>query len=419
MLDQTGQQWTSASVPGTQLLQDLSQPSGQSSTGLPILGSSATLNRDHSRATEKARVLHIVNGEHFAGAERVQMHLANCLPQFGFYADFACLLPGRFYQEFDIPHSRAISAPMRNRFDLGVIGRIRSDVRDENYCCIHAHTPRSAMIAFGLARRLGIPWVYHLHSPVARDSSRRFMNWLNGVVEQWSVSSAVHLIAVSNSLKKQAISDGWLAESVTVVHNGVPSVRPQRTSVPTVGGKWTLGMVALMRPRKGLEVALQALAQVRAAGHDVVLRCIGPFETTGYETAIKRQIQHLQLQDAVEMVGFTKDIPSELARLDIMVLPSLYGEGMPMVVLEAMAAGLPVVATEVEGTPEAIQHGKQGLLAQPNNPDSLAEQIELLVSGEYDWPSMGESAAYRHSDAFSDVAMAQATAAVYRKVCKG
>ena len=63
-----------------------------------------------------------------------------------------------------------------------------------------------------------------------------------------------------------------------------------------------------------------------------------------------------------------------------MVLPSLFGEGLPMVVLEAMAAGLPVIATRVEGTPEAITHGVEGLLAEPRDPESLSAAIESLVA---------------------------------------
>ncbi|WP_164102619.1 glycosyltransferase [Candidatus Laterigemmans baculatus] len=361
-------------------------------------------------------VLHIINGQHFAGAERVQVHLGRCLPSEGFRADFACLTPGRFLEQCPRDESEVFAVPMRSRYDLGVAGRILAAVGSRRYQLLHAHTPRSAMVAARIAKRLDVPWIYHVHSPTANDSSRWLQNQLNYWVERWSLRSAAHLITVSNSLRKQMIAEGWAADRVSVVANGVPAIRPPRQQIPTPGGRWVLGMVALMRPRKGLEVALRALVELRKRELDVRLRCIGPFETAEYEASIRRLISELGLEDAVELSGFASDVPAALAELDAMVLPSLYGEGMPMVVLEAMAAGLPVVATRVEGTPEAIRHGRDGLLAEPNSPQSLAEQLRLLVEGEYDWQALSESAVRRHAEQFSDRAMAHHTAGVYRRV---
>lgn len=368
------------------------------------------------RLVAATRVLHIVNGEHFAGAERVQMHLARRLPDNGFVADFVCLRPGRFVAQFDLEHCRCWTTPMRSRYDVGVASRIAEVAGQSDYRLLHAHTPRSAMIAARVAKRLGLPWVYHVHSPTTRDSSRWLQNRLNTWTEWWALRSVSQLITVSNSLRDQMIADGWPADRVTVVHNGVPAARPLRGSTPVPGQPWTLGMVALMRPRKGLEIALHALRQLRARNFDVRLRCIGPFETEAYQREIVALIDQLELADSVEMTGFADDVPAALAQLDAMVLPSLYGEGLPMVVLEAMAAGLPVVATRVEGTPEAIQHGRQGLLAEPNSANSLAEQLQRLVSGEYEWSAMSEAAVRRHAEAFSDAAMASGTADVYQRI---
>jgi len=109
-------------------------------------------------------------------------------------------------------------------------------------------------------------------------------------------------------------------------------------------------------------------------------------------------------------------VPLALSKLDVMLLPSLYGEGLPMVVLEAMAAGLPVVATAVEGTPEAIRDGVDGLLAEPASAASLAAQVERLVTGEFNWHACAAAARVRHAEAFSDWAMSRGVADVYRQV---
>lgn len=365
------------------------------------------------------RVLHVVNGEHFSGAERVQSHLGRCLPRQGVAADFVCLKPGKFFRSMVDRQGEwgtCFATPMRSRFDFRAVVQIRDLVRYQSYDLLHAHTPRSALVTSAASQLTGVPWIYHVHSPASRDSARPLANRLNAFVEKFSLPGCAHLITVSESLRLACVVQGFDDHRLTVVHNGVPKSQQLRTTLPSPGGRWTIGMVALMRPRKGLEVALHAIAGLRRRGHDVVLRCIGPFETPAYEATIDALIDQLQIRHGTERIGFTDNVPAELSKLDALVLPSLYGEGLPMVVLEAMAAALPVIATRVEGTPEAITHGVEGLLAEPQDPDSLASAIESLVTGRVDWHSMAAAAARRHASCFSDEAMAAATATVYRQV---
>ena len=365
------------------------------------------------------KVLHVVNGEHFSGAERVQSHLGRCLPKFGVSADFVCVKPGKFsnlLRENDGAWGKGFDAAMRHRLDLRAAFRVRDLVREHGYDLLHAHTPRAAMITSLASTLTGVPWVYHVHSPAARDSANQVSNRINAWIEKRSLSGCTHLITVSESLRWDCIAKGTNEDDVTVVHNGVPANRPNRVSIPTPGGRWTIGMVALMRPRKGLEVVLDAIAQLETEGHDVVLRCIGPFEAVEYEAEIEAQIARLGIGGRVERVGFTVDVPAALVKLDAMVLPSLFGEGLPMVVLEAMAAALPVIATRVEGTPEAITHGVEGLLAEPRDAASLADAIRELMTGQHDWSQMAEAACQRHGRCFSDLAMASGTADVYRSL---
>lgn len=87
-----------------------------------------------------------------------------------------------------------------------------------------------------------------------------------------------------------------------------------------------------------------------------------------------------------------------------------------MVVLEAMTAGVPVVATRVAGIPEAIRHGRDGVLADPGDAEDLALAIADVIHGDYDWSALRASAIARHAAHFSDRAMASGVAAVYREV---
>ena len=148
----------------------------------------------------------------------------------------------------------------------------------------------------------------------------------------------------------------------------------------------------------------------------VRLRLVGPFETPEYEAEVKSLARRQGVDTLIDWVGFTRDVNAELSRMDLFILPSLFGEGLPMVVLEAMAAGVPVVGTRVEGVPEAIRDQQDGLIANPNDPDDLARAIGAILDGDYSWSAFRSSALARHAERFSDTAMATGVAGVYDEV---
>ena len=124
---------------------------------------------------------------------------------------------------------------------------------------------------------------------------------------------------------------------------------------------------------------------LRSQGMPVRLRAVGDFETAEYRRQVVRLGEDLGLAGAVDWVGFQRDVDSQLAQMDLFVLPSLFGEGLPMVLLEAMSAGLPVISTRVEGIPEAVRDGREGLLAEPGDANELAAAIGRVVCGQVDW----------------------------------
>ena len=361
------------------------------------------------------RVLHVVNGEHYAGAERVQDLLAGELPKLGFEVGFACVKPDQFPQVRHHKDAPLHALPMHGRFNLDCVRKLTRIIQEENYNLVHAHTPRSVLVGSLAAQRAGVPLVYHVHSPTANDSTRRLQNFVNAKLERFSIRSAARLIAVSPSLKDLMQSQGIADERVVYVPNGVPTIAVPPREHPS--GTWMLGMAALFRPRKGVEILIEALAALRSRGIDCRLRAVGAFETPGYEKEVKELALHLGVDDAIHWTGFTRDIEAELRLIDLFVLPSLFGEGLPMVILEAMAAGLPVVASHVEGIPAAIRHREDGLLVEPACVSSLALAIEELVAGDsLDYLALSESARSRHAASFSTQAMAAGVAEVYREV---
>jgi len=357
------------------------------------------------------QVLHIVNGEHYAGAERVQDLLALQLPQFGYDVTFACVCP-KVFPKTRRSNVRLIDASMTGKFDLRPAWQLAKLVREEGFELIHSHTPRSAMIGRAVSFLTGVPLVHHLHSPTSRDSTRRWSNCANMWIERASMSHARALVAVSQSLAGYAKQMKARDERVFVIPNGVP-IRGPLADRPTPTTAWTIGCVALFRPRKGIEVLLDALAELIAMGHDVRLRAVGTFETPAYGEEIMRRVDQLKLANHIEWRGFQTDVDAEFRQMDLFVLPSLFGEGMPMVVLEAMANGVPVISTRVEGVPEAVRDGVDGLLADPGNAASLALAISQFIAGDVDWSDMRQAAHRRHAECFSDRSMAEKLARVY------
>ena len=149
---------------------------------------------------DTVKVLHLINGEHFSGAERVQDLLGMAMPQFGYEVGFACVKPDKFPNVRSSVDCEIFETKMTSKFDLWCAKRVARVATENNYRLIHAHTPRTLLIGQLAARKLGCPLIYHVHSPVGRDSDRGITNRLNQMMESWSLKKTDRLICVSNSL---------------------------------------------------------------------------------------------------------------------------------------------------------------------------------------------------------------------------
>lgn len=366
----------------------------------------------------RASILHVINGEHYSGAERVQDLLAACLPDLGYDVGFACVKPKLFPEKRQTKSAPVFSLEARARVDFQMSRWLASIAREGKYSLLHAHTPRSLLIASMASFWSGLPLVYHVHSPTARDTSEGWKNWAKSWTERVGLFPTAKMICVSHSLRRHMHALGYRDQKITVVHNGVPAREqvPRRAAQKSI---FVFGSMALMRPRKGMEVLLEAMALLRRDGFPLFrLRAVGPFESREYENSIKSRARELGVADFIEWTGFRGDVHAELDQMDALVLPSLYGEGLPMVVLEAMASGVPVIASDVEGVVEAVEDGIEGLLVPPGSAQELANAMRRMVSGEIEWSDMAEAARARHWAHFSAERMAHGVADVYDSVLK-
>ena len=204
------------------------------------------------------------------------------------------------------------------------------------------------------------------------------------------------------------------SHKVRMIHNSIPCDVFDKPSNPELRAAFCNGTgqpivltVARLDQQKGLTYLLKAIRQIPDGLF--ILAGSGP-ESSG----LKAEAQALGISDRVYFLGHRTDIPDLLASCDLFVLPSVY-EGFPLSVLEAMAAGKPVVATAVGGTPEAVIDGKTGFLVPPGDPAALASGIRKILSNPGLACEMGAAGRLRVKLEFSAAAMIQRVTQVYEE----
>ena len=228
---------------------------------------------------------------------------------------------------------------MRGRFDLRPVVRLVRIVRREGYRILHAHTPRTALVAGIVSLLTATPLVYHVHSPASRDSTHRWRNRLNALLERACLAWASALIAVSESLGRHTRRQGFADRPR---HRGSQRRRLSDAARRPAGGIARNGRSAPWPCSAHAREPRSCSNRLRGSGPKTCRSGSSPSVVSRpaeYERHIKDRVAELGLTDVVEWTGFTRDVDRELARMDLFVLPSLFGEGLPMVVLEAMAAG--------------------------------------------------------------------------------
>jgi glycosyltransferase involved in cell wall biosynthesis len=173
-----------------------------------------------------------------------------------------------------------------------------------------------------------------------------------------------------------------------------------------------VGIVARLMPQKDHATFLAAAARVHQQIPDVRFLIVGEGPLL---PRLIDQTQELGLQGAVIFAGLRRDVPAVMAAIDVLAFSSKW-EGLPVAMLEGMAAGKPVVATAVNGIPGVLADGKMGILAPPNNPEALAEGMMALLQNPVLAQSMGATG-YEHVAAHYSISAAiQRTAALYQRL---
>jgi glycosyltransferase involved in cell wall biosynthesis len=213
------------------------------------------------------------------------------------------------------------------------------------------------------------------------------------------------ILANSEAVKQDVIRQERVAPSkIRVIYNGIEPSRyvvsadhALRDSMGIPGGTPIVGVVARLIDYKGHRFLLDACPDIRRRHPAVTFLLIGDGPD---RKELEDHTRALGIERSVRFLGSRPDIPELLALLDVAVLPSLE-EGFPNAVLEAMAAGRPVVATRVGGVPEAVVHDQTGLLVPPRDPSALADAVNCLLGDPGRRADMGRMGRKRVSELFS------------------
>jgi glycosyltransferase involved in cell wall biosynthesis len=245
-------------------------------------------------------------------------------------------------------------------------------------------------------KRLGYRWLYRVTT-----------RWING------------FIAVAEGVKQELIETiGPIEDKITVICNGVDIKRYQKP-VDKAAVRQKLGLsqqsrliavVGTFKRQKGHRYLIEAAPPLAAAFPDLHIILIGDGDL---RAELEAQTRSLGLEQRIHFLGNRYDVPDLLGASEYFVLPSLW-EGLPMALIEAMASGLPIVASDVSGTAQVMIHGETGLIVPPGDTQKLQAAIYDLLTNSDQAQAMGQ-AARRHIEGFSAKRQAKEHVALYQR----
>ncbi|HVY56129.1 MAG TPA: glycosyltransferase family 4 protein [Thermodesulfobacteriota bacterium] len=330
-------------------------------------------------------VTYYIDSKYFGGAEQVLYTLLKGLDRnvwdpVLFYHPY----PGisEFIKEIEDENIKTIPTPeIRSLSDLGSIIKLTSALKDIRPDIFHAN------LNWPLSCNYGITAAFLARVNIILATQHLFpgLTWWRERLEQKLVSFIVDTyIAVSNDVARQMREIITPGDKVEVVHNGI-IIENYESEGDGTGAREAFD--SIRRGRENSPVVLTVARLDKQKGHTYLLRAAADvpgalfvFAGDGPERAgLEKEAQELRLSDRVIFLGQRNDVRELLLGCDLFVLPSLF-EGLPLSVMEAMAAGKPVIASNIGGVNELIRDGETGCLVPPGDTDALSRSINALIS---------------------------------------
>lgn len=347
------------------------------------------------------------------GAEVMLLHLAEELRRRGHFVlpvgpeSGSGWLAERFREREFEPATFTLRSPVDVRCWRGLVALLR----DRRIDVVHSHEFTMGVYGGFAANSLALPHIITMHG--GRYYAER---WRRRTALRWAAGRSRALVGVSDATAddlRRTLSS--VADRVRVVPNGIPFVAGNRA-----GARASLGL----GDAKRLILAVGNLYPVK--GHDVLLRAFAMIanepESSAWSVAIAgrgeaeaslRQLAaELGIADRVQLLGLRSDVPDLLAAADLFVLPSR-SEGLPLALIEAMGASLPIVSTEVGGIAEVVTRDVEAVLVPPENPAHMAKALTNMIGDPESRQALGRAARQRATSAYSVESMGDRYEALY------
>jgi glycosyltransferase involved in cell wall biosynthesis len=316
------------------------------------------------------RIVQLVIGSDLAGGQAVALELARAARTRGDEVSFVAPGHGPFVERAGAEGFGVAFVDVRRTHRLDSALRLARLLRRARADLLHTHALAAGNVVARVGARLaGVPVVAHLHiENHFRAATAPVIRTLDNVTAR----SCARLVAVSDDTRRAYERQGYPRSRIEVVYNGVATMA--NGALPH-NDPPVIGEIARLCDVKGQRELIRALADIPSAR--LVLAGRDLEQGGAFQAELEREAARVGVSDRVEF-GFRDDVPALLEQLDVVALPS-WTEGLPMVVLEAMAAGRPVVATPVGGTPEVVSDGETGLLVPPRDPQALAAALRRVL----------------------------------------
>jgi glycosyltransferase involved in cell wall biosynthesis len=367
------------------------------------------------------KVLHLINTLSTGGAEMHLLTLCRYLKRQNVEIVVVCLREHvkdsrSLRLDFEEEAIRVINLHADSRYDSLFLGRIARVMREERPDILHTHLPRADFAgAFARVFHPGLVWVCSVHAIYSEDWSGRWSLPLFDLL--WRRADV--MVCISHAVREWLVGRGVPPDKARVIHYGI---EPAKFSEPRVNlrEQWGLndnavvGSIGRLELRKGHDLLIQAMpelcmrvpsARLLIAGHD----------PRGYGATLRRLIDRLGLGEKVRLVGFQNDVVSFLNALDVFAFASS-SEGFGQVLVEAMAAAKPVVASKISPLTEIVVDGNTGLLVEPGDPTAFADAIMSLLKNPIERERMGLRGRERVKKFFTAERMARQTLALYEEM---
>ena len=360
------------------------------------------------------KILQVAYKSEISGGERVLLNLSENLRNRGHDILVACPTYGPLIEVLKEEGIQVKIIAIKKTYDLMAAFRLRNLIVHEGVQILHTHGMLANIVGRIASKMARIPVsisTVHLTRQLSTgERAENICQWLKGryyrLLDNFTAGFSDRVIAVSESVKQDLISQGVSSEKIVVIKNGIEcegyqsplDVENQQANKKKelgIGNGPVVGTITRFYKQKDVQTFLYAISDVIRDYPNLRCLIVGDGEQ---RRELEDMSTRLALHENVTFLGYREDAREILDLFEIFVLSSLW-EGLPLVVLEAMAASKPVIATRVAGTAEAVVDGKTGILVPLRDSKRLAESIKTLLRDQKLAQKMGEAGrrrAHRH-----------------------